>query len=109
MTCPLEDVGNENQCEDCEGEAHERRISPTFGRQSNYREIFLPSLVSGSSASVTYFVVERVHRLPCTSRRPHVVLSVLAWSLHIHPRIFRALVPNSASCNPGLVLYVELL
>ena len=84
MTCPLEDVGNENQCEDCEGEAHGRascvvyRISPTFGCQSNYGEIFLPPLVSGSSASVTYFVVERVHRPPCSPRRPHVVLFVLA-------------------------------
>lgn len=23
MACPLEDVGNENKCEDCEGEVHE--------------------------------------------------------------------------------------
>jgi len=26
MACPLEDVGNENKCEDCEGEVHEPAV-----------------------------------------------------------------------------------
>lgn len=75
----------------------------------NHGEIFLPPLVSGSPAGVTYFVVERVHRLLCSLRRPHVVLFVLAWPLHVHPRIFRALVPNSASCKHRLVLHLKVL
>lgn len=65
MACPLKDVGDENKGEDCEGEVHEPtvvsriNVCPTFGRQPKL------SLVAAASASVTHFVLERVHRLSC--------------------------------------------